>query len=115
MLSKKMYDVLSLIPKFPDEKAYSVILAESKLNDNDLWNILCEANYRTCEYINAPAIIRNGNVSLNEKGEAAFEEYQQYLRNQEVLAKSLKVSKIAMVAAIASAITALLSLIQQLC
>ena len=112
MISKEMYEFLREIPRHPQTIPYEELNRRFK---KDIFEIACEAEYKNCEYINGFGIFSNNNdskVSLTEKGQAAIEEYEQSMRNQKIIEKSLNVSQTAMWAAIASAVVAIASLIK---
>ncbi len=112
MISKEMYELLKTIPRYPKTIPYKDLISE---DDVTRFNLLLEAKSPSCEYINETMeYIKRSELSLTEIGQAAIEEYEQAARNQEMIEKSLKVSRAAMFAAIASAVVAFLSLIKML-
>lgn len=113
MISKEMYSILKCIPRHPQKIGYLLLKDKSILNENFFWNLMCEAQYQNCEYINILSVpMEQGDISLTERGQAAIEEYEQAERNQKVMDKSLNVARIAMWAAIASAVAAIASLVK---
>lgn len=116
MISKEMYDLLKLIPRHPKIIDYAELKKVSALGLEDLYSILCDAQYDAYGYINShKATIKDGAFSLTEKGQAAIEDYEQTQNNQKMVEDSLNTAKRAMWAAFASAVAAIIALIQNFC
>ena len=135
MLSKEMYELLIRIPRFP-ESIHAGKIYEGNPTCNRIRDLLCEAAHTDYDYISYSGNqILDSKISLTEKGQAAVEEYKEFLRNKEIVEtslsvsqeslkaaqeslkvaqESLKVAEAAKIAAIASAIAAGLALIPQI-
>ena len=112
MISKEMYELLKKIPRHNTGIAYTLI---NPNDDEIICSLVCEAKSQYCGYVNEPmGALKRSCISLTEKGQAAIEEYERTAHNQEMVEKSLNVSRIAMWAAIGSAIAAIASLIKLL-
>ena len=112
MISKEMYELLKKIPRHPNTVPYKEVVRD---NNEKEFNLFCEAKYPDYGYINQSMGRReDSTLSLAEKGQAAIEEYERTAHNQEMVEKSLNVSRVAMWAAIGSAIAAIASLIKLL-
>lgn len=107
MISKEMYELLKLIPRHPKSIPYQEL---EKKNIENLYDLVCEAAYGNCEYINCPMkSIKQSNLSLTEKGQSAIEEYSITQNNQKVAKRTLTTSIIAIVLSVISIIVALAS------
>ena len=110
MLSKEMYLLLNRIPRYNKRILYLELNCD---NNEEIDNLLCEAQYQSYDYIIQHGnLLKQSSFSLTEKGQAAIEEYEQAERNEAIIKKSLNVSRAAMWAAIASAAVAIASLIK---
>lgn len=111
MLSKEMYTILKSIPRHPNTITFDALYEKKICSLESLKSLLCDAIHTDYEYATQHHVrgrlIQDSSFSLSERGKAAIEEYEQNLRNQTAMEKSLAISKVAMVAAIASAIAAM--------
>lgn len=116
MLSKEMYDLLKLIPRYPNIIDYARLKTSTKLEEKEMQDFLCEAKYEGYDYINSHEVtVQNGSFSLTEKGQAAIEAYEQDKKNQETMNKSLCAARWALIAAAISAITSVIALLSNIC
>ena len=113
MLSEEMYYLIKQAPRDGNGVFYNSLKV---LNEANKYELVCEALHSDYEYLYkrtlSSAALEKSAFSLTEKGQAAIEAYEQDKRSQETVAKSLRVSRIAMWAAIASAGAAFFSLIK---
>lgn len=113
MLSEEMYYLIKQVPRDNNGIAYKDLKVH---NEDSKYQLVSEAIYKDYDYLlkvslGSSALDRSFYV-LTEKGQAAIEAYEQEKRNQQIMKKSLVVSRTAMWAAIASAFVAACSLIK---
>lgn len=112
MLSKEMYTLLKSIPRYPNTISFDTLYEKKICSLESLKSLLCDAVHSDYEYATQHHVrgqlIQDSSFSLTEVGKVAIEDYEQSLKNREILEKSLSVSKAAMVAAIASALAAVI-------
>ena len=115
MLSKDMYKVLLATPQRASKAStYEEIFSSTDLNDEDFYELFCEAEYEgvnACDYI-AYTLTEPKKYYRTEHGQAALEDYEQAQRNEKITLASLKVARTAMWVSVFSAIAALVSLIK---
>lgn len=116
MLSNEMYDLLRLIPRYPNTIDYASLKTSTELKEENMLSYLREAKYDKYEYINLHSEkVLDGTFSRTEKGQAAIEAYEQDKNNQQTMEKSLCAAKWALVAAAVSAITSVIALLSNFC
>lgn len=112
MISKEMYELLIQIPRHSASGGISYTALVKLMSDNPD-ALLYEATFPAYDYINQSAErVKNSSFSLTEKGQAAIEDYERAMHNQEMVEKSLKVSRVAMWVSFATVFVAVLSLVK---
>jgi len=115
MLSKKMYNLLKQIPRFPETIPYESLKKKPFKTTAAMDSLLLEAKSDEYNYIyqnesSKSSIINKSQFSLSENGVAALEDYKREHRNDTLVKASLGVAVIAMAASVASAVAAFLAL-----